>query len=220
MALILDGTNTPTLGGVGYGDGTELAFSAAGTSGQVLTSAGGAAPTWATPSLGGMVFLSSVTASGTATAGFTSGFSSTYDDYLIIAENVTFATSSTYLYGRLYKSSVLITTGTYQGQSLTVNNAAPGYAMTTLGAFSPSLGPAANAVGTAQIYIVAANNTSGKTQVSYTWNSNSTVGQPNAENLIVMGAYRETTTNPVTGFILFGSSNISGTFKLYGIAKS
>ena len=49
MALILDGTNTPTLGGVGYGDGSELAFSAAGTAGQVLTSAGGAAPTWTTP---------------------------------------------------------------------------------------------------------------------------------------------------------------------------
>lgn len=49
MAITIDGTNTPTLGGVGYGDGTELAFSAAGTAGQVLTSAGGAAPTWVTP---------------------------------------------------------------------------------------------------------------------------------------------------------------------------
>lgn len=220
MAIIIDGTNTPTLGGVGYGDGSELAFTGAGTSGQVLTSAGGAAPTWATPSLGGMVFLSSVTASGTATAGFTSGFSSTYDDYLIIAENITFASASTYLYGSLYKASVLINTNTYQGQSITVNNAAPGYTMTTYGAFAASLGPAANAVGTAQIYIVAANNTSGRTQVNYTWNSNSTVGQPNAENLILMGAYRETTAAAVTGFVLSGSTNISGTLKLYGIAKS
>lgn len=69
MAIIIDGNNTPTLGGVGYGDGTELAFStagsaggvlysaggaapvfsAAGTSGQLLTSAGAGAPTWTTP---------------------------------------------------------------------------------------------------------------------------------------------------------------------------
>jgi hypothetical protein len=48
LAITIDGNNTPTLGGVGYGDGSELAFSAAGTAGQVLTSAGGAAPTWGT----------------------------------------------------------------------------------------------------------------------------------------------------------------------------
>ena len=49
MAIIIDGNNTPTLGGIGYGDGTELAFTAAGTASQVLTSSGAGAPTWATP---------------------------------------------------------------------------------------------------------------------------------------------------------------------------
>ena len=44
MAITIDGNNTPTLGGIGYGDGTELAFTSAGTSGQVLTSNGSAAP--------------------------------------------------------------------------------------------------------------------------------------------------------------------------------
>jgi len=47
MAVIINGNNTPTAGGVGYGDGTSLAFSGAGTSGQVLTSAGSGTPTWA-----------------------------------------------------------------------------------------------------------------------------------------------------------------------------
>lgn len=47
MAITIDGSNTPTLGGVGYGDGTELAFTGAGTSGQLLISAGAAAPVWA-----------------------------------------------------------------------------------------------------------------------------------------------------------------------------
>lgn len=69
MAVTIVGNNTPTAGGVVYGDGTNYAstaagsaggvlysagasapaFTAAGTSGQVLTSAGSSAPTWATP---------------------------------------------------------------------------------------------------------------------------------------------------------------------------
>jgi hypothetical protein len=46
MPVTIAGNNTPTAGGVGYGDGTNLAFTTAGTSGQVLTSAGASAPTW------------------------------------------------------------------------------------------------------------------------------------------------------------------------------
>jgi hypothetical protein len=39
-------TATPTAGGVGYGTSTAYAFTSAGTSGQVLTSAGSSAPTF------------------------------------------------------------------------------------------------------------------------------------------------------------------------------
>lgn len=39
-------TATPTLGGSAYGTGSAYAFTAAGTSGQVLTSNGASAPTW------------------------------------------------------------------------------------------------------------------------------------------------------------------------------
>ena len=49
LAIASGGTNstaTPTLGGVGYGTGTAHAYTAAGTSGKVLTSNGAAAPTW------------------------------------------------------------------------------------------------------------------------------------------------------------------------------
>jgi hypothetical protein len=42
------GTATPTAGTIPYGTGTALAYSAAGTSGQVLTSGGAGAPTWTT----------------------------------------------------------------------------------------------------------------------------------------------------------------------------
>jgi hypothetical protein len=50
MAVIITGNNTPTAGGITYGDGTTYANTAAGTSGQVLVSAGALAPTWGTPS--------------------------------------------------------------------------------------------------------------------------------------------------------------------------
>lgn len=49
MPVTINGSNTPTAGGVTYGDGTQYATTAAGTSGQVLTSAGASAPTWANP---------------------------------------------------------------------------------------------------------------------------------------------------------------------------
>lgn len=47
-----NGTATPTSGAVPYGTGTAYAFSAVGTSGQVLTSSGAGAPTWTTPTTG------------------------------------------------------------------------------------------------------------------------------------------------------------------------
>jgi len=44
-----NGSATPTTNGVAYGTGTAYAFTAAGTTGQVLTATTGGAPTWATP---------------------------------------------------------------------------------------------------------------------------------------------------------------------------
>jgi hypothetical protein len=44
-----NGTTTPTAGAVPYGTGTAYGFTAAGTAGQILTSAGAGAPTWVTP---------------------------------------------------------------------------------------------------------------------------------------------------------------------------
>ena len=64
MSVIINGSNTPTAGGVTYGDGTQYATTAAGTSGQFLTSAGASAPTWTTLSLSNVT--QSVIATGTA----------------------------------------------------------------------------------------------------------------------------------------------------------
>ena len=70
MPVTIDGSNTPTAGGVVYGDGTEYASTAAGTSGQVLLSNGSSAPTWGTVS-SGFTLGTAVTPTGTATVTFT-----------------------------------------------------------------------------------------------------------------------------------------------------
>jgi len=57
-------TATPTNGGIGYGTGTAYAFSAAGTSSEVLLSAGAASPTWASQS--SLVVGSATNATNTA----------------------------------------------------------------------------------------------------------------------------------------------------------
>ena len=60
----LDGS--PTAGGIAYGTGPALAVSAAGTVGQVLTSGGAGAPTWATDAGGSVTSVSVVSANGLA----------------------------------------------------------------------------------------------------------------------------------------------------------
>ena len=58
------GTATPTAGAVPYGTGTAYAFTAAGTTGQVLTSATAGAPTWSTP-LAGITITDDTTTNAT-----------------------------------------------------------------------------------------------------------------------------------------------------------
>ena len=58
--------SSPTAGGVAYGTGAALAVSAAGTLGQVLTSGGAGAPTWATDGGGTVTSVSVVSANGLA----------------------------------------------------------------------------------------------------------------------------------------------------------
>ena len=90
------GTNslaTPTAGGIVYGTGTAHAISAAGTSGQVLTSGVAGAPTWATPS-SNLVLISTTTATAATTASIAIGINTgTYSQYRIVCSNFITSTS-------------------------------------------------------------------------------------------------------------------------------
>lgn len=66
MAVIINGNNTPTAGAVAVGDGTTLAFTAAGTSGQILKSNGASVPTWINNDAGTVTTASVASANGFA----------------------------------------------------------------------------------------------------------------------------------------------------------
>lgn len=69
MSIVIPG-NTPTAGGAAYGDGTNIQFTSAGTSGQVLTSAGAGAPTWASIVSGAQGFVTQATGINAPPGGF------------------------------------------------------------------------------------------------------------------------------------------------------
>jgi len=65
MAVIITGNNTPTAGGVTYGDGSTYVNTTAGTTGQALISAGASAPAFGTLGIAG----GGTNSTATATAG-------------------------------------------------------------------------------------------------------------------------------------------------------
>jgi hypothetical protein len=62
-----NGVAVPTAGAVSYGTGTAYAFTLAGTTGQVLTSAGASTPTWSTPAAGTVTSVAALTLGTTGT---------------------------------------------------------------------------------------------------------------------------------------------------------
>ena len=67
-------------------------FTAAGTSGQVLTSAGTGTPTWSTPSAGAMTLISTQTVSSATSIQWTG--LNTYSNYLIILKSLQWTTNT------------------------------------------------------------------------------------------------------------------------------
>ena len=222
MPVVITGNNTPTAGGITYGDGTTYATTAAGSSGQVLTSAGASAPTWATPSAGAMTLITTTTASSSATVDFT-GLTSAYKNYVVIACNVVPVTNNAGLNFR---------TSTNNGSSF--NSGASDYYSTHTN-FGVTTWNYGNSVGdTFNISFDGQDNTATYGGTSFTM----TIANPSASNRIqwymtgfengyssqtgafVGGGFRTSSTGAVNAIrFYFGSGNIaSGTFKLYGIS--
>lgn len=196
-----------------------------GTSGQVLTSAGsGAAPTWATPGGGGaLVYLATTTASGSAsTVSLTSGFSSTYDEYVVVITNLYTVANGEDLSCRIRTGSTWLTTSSYYYHTDTSNQGATTYGTALTSGGGNSLIMLGSSITSDQsstpltvkleLYGV---NTVGPNKVILS-NGYSTGGYVRG---IATRAYVNVSA-AINGIQFFSGSNIYGTFKLYGVAKA
>ncbi len=172
LAIANGGTNgaaTPTAGAVPYGTGTAYGFTAAGTAGQVLTSAGAGTPTWTTPTTGtvtsvGQTFTgglisvtgSPVTGSGTLalTVAGTSGGVPYFSSASTWASSATLAANALVIGGGAGVAPATTTTGTGVVTALGVNTGSAGAFVVNGGALgTPSSGTVTNLTGTASINI-------------------------------------------------------------------
>ena len=225
MAIIIDGNNTPTLGGVGYGDGTELAFSAAGTSGQLLQSNGGAAPTWVAAPSSAMTLLSTVTINNSATADVETTFNSTYDTYMIVGKINTTAGGSPYLYCRLKIGGSYVTASYayHVDVSHSNSNTYDGIAASSASQIVMTNTLAADTAYPVNFVMYVQNPTSTAEAKSLFWTGRyrcDTGGRQ--EKSFGMGAYTGS-NDALTGVRFFtaspNSNLVSGYVRLYGIAK-
>jgi hypothetical protein len=199
-----------------------------GTSGQVLTSGGsGAAPTWASPAGGGSwVYLSTVTASNSATVDVETTFDSTYDVYAIVVNSLV-ASAEADIRARIKISGAYSSASIYDWIS------------DRAGTNSPNGTNSAN-TATSIIKITSDDNVYSGTPaasnfVMYVYNPASTSlykffsahGQTTSlgddkQVTRINHCSNATTTSAMTGIRFFLSTgNItSGSFRLYGIKKS
>lgn len=224
MPVTIVGNNTPTAGGVVYGDGTNYASTAAGTSGQVLTSAGSSAPTWATAA-SAMTFISVSTVSGTpTTVDITSGISSTYDDYLVVFSNVA-STAASQLFLNVYKSAAFQTTLYTDGLFFMQFNGTSGTQSDATGGSEIKLGYtglAANKVS-GYMYLSNANSATAYAQGVTGMSQNSGSSATGGNNSIAFFGGNQGTAAVVTGLRFYpsgGTTFTSGTFRLYGLQKA
>jgi hypothetical protein len=108
--LQFDATGSPTTGGILYGTGSMLAYSAAGTAGQALISGGTGAPTWAT--ITGLGTVTSVNVNGGTTGLTASGGPVTTSGTITLAGTLAVANGGTGVTSPGTNGNVLTSNGT------------------------------------------------------------------------------------------------------------
>jgi len=226
MAIVITGNNTPTAGGVTYGDGTTYANTAAGTSGQVLQSNGASAPSWITPSAGSFTLISTATASNSATLTFT-GISSTYDLYFIELVEIVGASASSLRMRTSFDGGANYDTSGYMYQSFGYTSAVTAWTTDFDGSstFLPVWNNNCGAISTtasysglsANVYLMSpASSAYTKYFATAVWFTGA------AANSYAQITGAQMSTSPVNAIqFLMASGNIaSGKIRLYGIANS
>jgi len=207
--------------------GTVMAPTSNGTSGQVLTSSGSATPTWSTPSAGSLIYLSTVTASNSATVDIETTFSSTYDAYLLVVSNLVVGNDNATLVGRFKLNGAYVTTSTYYGKLMNlVSTTGTFNADNTNGLTSfyigTNLGADTSDIAGFNINIYNPSSTTKQKRVVFSGVASASSGVGASQTTTFFGSGSNSGTGAMTGLRLFmNSGNItSGTFRLYGISNS
>lgn len=194
-----------------------------GTSGQVLTSGGsGAAPTWATPSSGGLVLISSTDATAAATLSSLSGFSSTYDNYMIILQGISPASGNPKLQMRLAVGGTADSASSYTQASGT-NSVGGGSqsAATSIQIVATDMSNTASQSVNLILHIQDVNTTA-RTKSIQSWASY--YGSVDSAYQAIAAVGRYTPASIVSGIQFFfnGSQNFraQGSLKIYGYKNS
>jgi hypothetical protein len=215
------GAATLTANNVVLGNGTSAPlFVAPSTTGNVLTSNGSTWQSTAPAGGGAWTFLSTVTASGAATADVETTFNSTYDMYAIVVTGLTPSSTVSGWYSRLKVGGSYDTTNySYNQLYLIANSLTVATRATTNGSFI-QIGRGAedtNSFSSFVIYVPNPSSTSVKKTIYWTGFS-----QYNDVMNTYMGSGMYTgSTSALTGVQIYASSgNLTGTFRLYGIKNS
>jgi hypothetical protein len=220
------GATTLTSNNVIIGNGTSaVQFVAPSTSGNLLTSNGTTWTSAAPAGGGGWIFLSSVTASSSATVDLETTFDGTYDAYCIIGSGIVPSADGNYINAQFkLGGSYIVASSTYKGTATRTgsNNST----VTTNSDFDTTRVPIAftmgNAAGERTDFVAYLTNPSSgslfKSIRALSWGITD-------EGFATQGhatGYCTTTTSALTGVrFLMGSGTItSGTFRLYGIVNS
>lgn len=172
----------------------------------------------------GLTLISTTTASGSPSqVNITSGFSSTYNDYLIIFENVRLTgVSSSGGLMRIYIGGSVKTSSDYAFQQVVaqsavgINRVAGIDSVYSFVDIFDTVG-----IGSGQLLLTNTN----ATDNLYTGNYQFFATNPSASggNNFSLGSFGNSISGPITGIRFYWASGsatfLSGTFKLYGLAK-
>lgn len=189
-----------------------------GSTGQVLTVAGGGIPSWATPAAAasGMTFINRTTFSAQASVTIDSIFTSTYDTYLVVFEK-TIGSSGNADLGFQFRYGSTTQAASYYGSTIKFTSATPTYtgsantsSFTMLQDISKTGQP-----GSASAYINNVGNASEQATIYGLGIEGDTPGGTNIFGCMQLSA------QTYTGFIMTPSTGtMTGEITTYGLAKS
>jgi len=215
--VTLDGTQTltnktltaPTIASANLTTALTLA-GAAGTAGQVITSAGSGLPSWATPSAGAMILISTQTASAASSVVFSSGI--TYNRYVLYGRNIFSASGNPRLY-----LNVNAITSNYDTGFFGVTSSGT-FIETTGGSTGVFILPQTSQTNTSMNnFVLEMSGMTGTDEKSFVGSSFLFSGSSSTKAAGTIGGNLITTTAASSFTLAFDSGTLNGVFSLYGV---